>query len=63
MTSNARSAALAFAAAFLVYLASAPAVPYSQDSTANAYLPVSVLGDGDLVFSPREAPLMFLWGE
>lgn len=63
MTGIARSATLAFAAAFLLYLASAPAVPFSQDTTANAYLPVSLLRDGDLVFSPREAPLMFLWGE
>lgn len=63
MRSNAASAALAFAVPLLVYLASAPAVPYSQDTTANAYLPVSLLSDGDLVFSPVEAPLMFLWGE
>jgi hypothetical protein len=63
MTADARSAALALVIAFVVYLASAPAVPYSQDTTANAYLPVSLLVDGDLVFSPSEAPLMFLWAE
>jgi hypothetical protein len=63
LSSTVRTAAFVFAAAFLVYLASAPAVPYSQDTTANAYLPVSLVNDGDLVFSPREAPLMFLWGE
>ena len=61
--SGSRSAVLVLAMAFLVYLVSAPAVPDSQDTTANAFLPVSVLGDGDLVFSPSEAPLMFLWGE
>jgi hypothetical protein len=57
------TAALAFAAALAVYLASGSAVPDSHDTTANAYLPVSLLSDGDLAFSPLEAPFMFLWGE
>jgi hypothetical protein len=54
---------LIFAVAFLVYLASAPAVPYSQDTSPNAHIAVSLLRDGDVVFTPREAPLLFIWGE
>lgn len=61
--SGRRSAVLMLVAAFLVYVASAPGVPDSHDTTANAFLPVSLLSDGDLVFSPSEAPLMFLWAE
>ncbi len=34
---------------------------YTNDATASTYLPLSVLRDGDLVFTPSEAPFMFLW--
>ncbi len=47
--------------AAIVYLASGSIVPDSHDTTANAYIPVSLLGDGDLAFGALEAPLMFLW--
>ena len=50
-----------FFIAALVYLASGSVVPHSHDTTANAYVSVSLLGDGDLAFTPLEAPLMFLW--
>ncbi|HEX7052615.1 MAG TPA: hypothetical protein VF211_01620 [Burkholderiales bacterium] len=63
MRSQVRSAVLLFAAASLVYLASAPAVPYSHDTTANAQVAVSLLRDGDPVFTAREAPLLFIWAE
>jgi len=32
-----------------------------NDAKPSVYLPVSVLTDGDLSFSPREAPFMFAW--
>ncbi len=63
MTRRTASSWLLFAAALTAFLATAPAVPYTHDSTANAYLPVRLLRDGDLVFTPAEVPLMFLWGE
>jgi hypothetical protein len=59
--SDGRTAFVTFLAAFVVYLSSGSVVPDSHDTTANAYLPVSVLLDGDLAFTPLEAPLMFLW--
>jgi hypothetical protein len=57
-----RIALVAFFAAVFVYIidASSPALPAS-DSVPNACLPASILGDGDLAFSPFEAPFMFLW--
>jgi hypothetical protein len=54
---------LVFCAALGVYAASGSVVPHSHDTTANAFVPVSLLTDGDPVFSPLEAPLMFLWAE
>jgi hypothetical protein len=54
-------AAGVFLVALLVYLATGPAAPESHDAVPNAYIPVSLLGDGDLAFSPSEAPIMFLW--
>ena len=56
-----RLAGVLFVFAALVYLASGSVVPDSHDTTANAYVPVSLLGDGDLAFGALEAPLMFLW--
>jgi hypothetical protein len=55
-----RGAATAlFVGALFLYVWTAS--PLSSDSIPNAYLPVSVLADGDLAFSPFEAPSMFLW--
>lgn len=56
-----RVALAAFAAALLVYLSNASVFPLNADTAPNAYLPASVLGDGDLAFSPFEAPFMFGW--
>jgi hypothetical protein len=58
---NGRVALIAFLAALFIYLGSGSVIPDSHDTTANAYVPVSLLVDGDLAFSPLEAPLMFLW--
>ena len=58
---DAWTAGLVFLAALCIYAASGSVVPDSHDTTPNAYVPVSLLTDGDLVFSPFEAPLMFLW--
>jgi len=57
----ARAAAGIFAGALALYLSNLSLVPLAADSIPNAYLPASVLGDGDLAFSPFEAPGMFLW--
>lgn len=57
-----RIAAAAFFAALIVYLSNASTtVPPDSDSIPNACLAASVLADGDLAFSPFEAPFMFLW--
>lgn len=45
---------------FFVYLSNGPALP-GNDAKASAYTPASLLRDGDLVFSPLEAPFMFRW--
>jgi hypothetical protein len=50
-----------FFLALSAYLASGSVFPDSHDTTANAYVSVSLLADGDMAFSPLEAPLMFLW--
>lgn len=50
-----------FGVASIVYHASYSAVFISQDATPNTFLPVSILGDGDLAFGPLEAPFMFAW--
>lgn len=52
---------MAFLVALSVYLGSGSVIPDSHDTTPNAYLPVSLLGDGDLAFDPIEAPFMFAW--
>lgn len=54
-------AAAVFLFALLVYAGTGPSFPDSHDAVPNAYIPVSLLGDGDLAFSPSEAPIMFLW--
>lgn len=54
---------LVFCAALVVYGATGSVVPESHDTTANAFVPVSLLADGDPVFGPLEAPLMFIWAE
>jgi hypothetical protein len=59
--SEARVALAAFAAALFVYLSNGTLFPLNADTAPNAFLPASVLGDGDLSFSPFEAPFMFLW--
>ncbi|HUG79476.1 MAG TPA: hypothetical protein VML57_18500 [Burkholderiales bacterium] len=56
-----RVALAAFAAALLVYLSNASIFPLNADTAPNVYLPASVLNDGDLAFSPFEAPFMFGW--
>lgn len=56
-----RIALAAFVAALLAYLSNGSLFPLNADSAPNAYLSASVLGDGDLAFSPFEAPAMFLW--
>jgi hypothetical protein len=58
---NGRIALVAFLLALSAYLASGSVVPDSQDTTANAYLPVSLFADGDMAFSALEAPRMFWW--
>ena len=58
---DARAAGCVFLVALVVYLSSGPAIPESQDTIANAYIPVSVLFDGDLAFTALEAPIMFVW--
>ena len=59
--SSHRLAAIVFVAALAVYLPSGGVIPDNHDTTPNAYTAVSLLVDGDLAFSPSEAPLMFLW--
>lgn len=59
--SSRRLAAIVFVGALAVYLASGRVIPDNHDTTPNAYTAVSLLVDGDLAFSPAEAPLMFLW--
>jgi hypothetical protein len=54
-------AAALFAGSLAVYMASGSVVPDSYDTAPNAYVPVSLIADGDLAFTPLEAPLMFLW--
>jgi hypothetical protein len=56
-----RVALAAFAAALFVYLSNGTLFPLNADTAPNAFLPASVLGDGDISFSPFEAPFMFLW--
>lgn len=56
-----RIAFAAFFVALFAYLSNASVLPPESDSVPNAYLPASVFGDGDLAFSPFEAPFMFLW--
>jgi hypothetical protein len=57
-----RVAAVVFVAALLVYVSNSASFPPTETDTApNAILPASILGDGDLAFSPFEAPFMFHW--
>ena len=58
---NRRMALAVFAAALLTYVSNASIFPLNADTAPNVYLPASVLGDGDLAFSPFEAPFMFGW--
>ena len=50
-----------FFIALIAYLSNVSLLPLSTDTAPNAYLPASILGDGDLAFSPFEAPFLFLW--
>ena len=64
LVSTDRRVALAtFFAAMFAYLSNGAVYPLNADSVPMAYLPASVLGDGDLAFSPFEASFMFLWRE
>lgn len=56
-----RIAWAAFFAALFVYLSNVSVFPLNADTAPNVYLPASVLGDGDLAFSPFEAPFLFVW--
>lgn len=58
-----RSVALAtFVAALLAYLSNVTSLlPPDSDSVPNVFLAASVLEDGDLAYSPFEAPFMFVW--
>lgn len=47
--------------ALLAYLSNASINPINADTVPNAYLPASLLSDGDLAFGPFEAPFMFVW--
>lgn len=57
------AALLAFAVPLCLYLASGSVGLVSGDTAPNSYVPVSLLLDGDPVFSPLEAPLLFVWKE
>ena len=56
-----RVALAVFFAALFAYLSNGTLFPLDADTAPNVYLPASVLGDGDLAFSPFEAPFMFAW--
>jgi hypothetical protein len=56
-----RLALAVFFTALLVYASNGTMFPVEADSAPNAYLPASILGDGDLAFGPFEAPFMFAW--
>lgn len=56
-----RVALATFVAALFTYLSNMSLLPLNPDSLPNAFLPVSVLEDGDMAFSPFEAPFMFVW--
>ena len=56
-----RVALTVFFAALFAYLSNGTLFPLDADTAPNVYLPASLLGDGDLAFSPFEAPFMFAW--
>lgn len=58
---EARVALSVFFVALFAYLSNVSLLPLNPDTAPNAYLSASVLGDGDLAFSPFEAPFLFLW--
>lgn len=55
------AALLAFVVPLCAYLATGAL--FLADTMPNAYVPVSLLNDGDVVFGPFEAPLLFVWQE
>jgi hypothetical protein len=55
-----KAAAALFAASLLLYLGNARVLP-SNDTKANAYAPLNLLGTGELVFAPTDMPYMFGW--
>ena len=59
--SGAHIAWAVFLVSFLAYWAAQSGSFEYQDATPNAFLPASILGDGDLAFGPIEAPFMFVW--
>jgi len=59
--SEARVALLAFAGSLALYVGTGSPLMETYDTAPNAYLPVSVLLDGDLAFGPLEVPFMFVW--
>jgi hypothetical protein len=58
--SNLVIAAGLLAGFLLLYLANGDFLPAS-DPIPSVYLPLSVLDDGNLTFTPEEAPFMFVW--
>jgi len=52
--------ALLFVVLMTVYLANEGPIPI-RDTLVNTYLPVRLLTDGSLTFSPRETPFLFAW--
>jgi len=57
---NVVAGSLVFAALLAVYHLNGDFLP-GNDATPNVYLPVSLLNEGNLTFSPPEAPFMFHW--
>ena len=51
---------LLFALLAGIYVANGDFLP-TADAKASAYLPISLLREGDLSFTPREMPFMFTW--
>ncbi len=61
---RARSRAIIAAALFLSLLAVYQLngdLLVTHDATSNVYLPLSVLSEGNVSFTPREVPFMFIW--
>lgn len=53
-------AALLTGLSFAAYLANSH-LSFAADGTSNVYLALSLINDGDMVFTPAETPLLFEW--